>query len=343
VATSTGIPQGFLSLPKPAGTTYVVSGLVSNATAKTTTFTTSSPHNFVVGDSVYFPTGHFESSNSVPWGGYKVVGVPSTTTLVVYNSSATTFTATLTAGVPYRLAEGMRSEKKYVFTNYHVAVGGGTRVGTQVTLVLTGNAIVGSNNFVVGDVVYITSSDANYPSGFKTITGRNTSAISYQESGTGVASTAVISVSLNSVLTPNFAGVAAGDILSKDGSYRKLATVASGVLEVNKDSGEGQYNLNPLTGADPLVKAESTFLFYANTPTSAATIVAWVNANAKDSLGNQRLTGTLVPHNGGGSNDGTANISVATDEEFFDTTNNASFDGAGNRSVKAFPLFGGSH
>ncbi len=340
-AVTTTLGDTFQSVAKAAGTTYTVNAITSSSVTDSITFTTTTPHNFVVGDYVYFPMGHFEVGGTIPWGGWKVTSVPSTTSVVVYYAAATTFSATLASGVTYTISEGMHVPVHYVFTNYHVAIGGGTRSGTTVTMTFTKNGVVGDHGFIIGDVVYVNSADANYAAGYKTVTGVTSTTISYQESGTAVASLSAIGVAYNATLTPNFAGIVAGDILSKGVTYRKLSTVSSGLLRTKKDGGVGFYNWEGLTSRTALKKAGSDFSFYANTATSAATIVTWVNANAKDDLGNQLLTATLVPNNGGVGNDGSATITTATDEEFFDQTNNASFNGAGNRCVDAFPLFGG--
>ncbi len=65
-------------------------------------------------------------------------------------------------------------------------IGSVVRSGTTVTVSLSGN------NFITGEVITCTSSDANFPSGSKTITSRTFTNFTYTEAGAAATSTASI-------------------------------------------------------------------------------------------------------------------------------------------------------
>jgi hypothetical protein len=336
---ATGIT--YVTTPREAGTNYTITAITGSATNLQMTFTTSTNHNFKVGDVVYFPTGHYESSITIVGGGYKVEAVTSNT-VTVRDGSATTFTATLVGGIPYRLSEGWRFLRSYVFTNYTSMTGNTTRTGgIDVEVTFDYTAICQQHPFNIGDVVYITSVDANFPSGYKTVTATSNTSITYSEFGSNVSSASAITISLSPTLSPNFTGVVANNVLNKNSEARTLVTVSSGLLETYGDDVKDGIPYPITTASTALSQVNGQFQFYSRTTTNANTVVSWINTNAKDTLGNQLLTATLVSDNSGGSNNGTGNVDI-TEDEFFGSSNNASFDGSVSyRSVKAFPLFDG--
>ncbi len=82
-------------------------------------------------------------------------------------------------------------------TGVPIAIGGLSRTGTTVT------ATVAAHNYVVGQTVYISPGEANFPAGAKVVTVQTPTTVVYEEAGAAVVSTAAQNVSAVNFLTAN--------------------------------------------------------------------------------------------------------------------------------------------
>lgn len=331
----------------PAGTTFNISA-ISYANYRLTV-TTTSAHNFKVGQKVSLSPSHSQTGASFSEGNYRVTAVISSTQVELYwPSVALTSPISLVAGVTYTLSEGASDPYTISFVNPTSVSGNTTRDASgNVTVNFDYNSLFTGHPFVVGDVVYVSGGGGTiFTAGFKTIISTTSNSITFYEGGGVATSTASVTVSFNSTTNPNFGAIVANNIVSlKDISQntvaKRISSISSTALRTSFDLED--YLTTTSTSNSSLKKvSEKSLTFYSMAiSATAATVVSWVNTNMKDSLGNQLLSAVLVPDNSTATNNGSQVISLATEDEFFARTTNASNDGSGSRSVAAFPLFDG--
>lgn len=327
----------------PAGTKYTISAISSSGSQITVTI---GSHNFNVNDTVYFQPGHFDptSNITVASGAKTVISVTGTT--VTWNEATTSGTATLISGVTYTLSSGQAYKASVYYSKQQIAVGGLSRDSNGlVTATVLNSYITSGHSFKVGDIIYISPGEADFASGAKIVTSTPASnTFTYIEAGSVTTSTAMQYASTTSS-DPNFTGgatpVVSGDIVHIDsntgwsgdliGNNRITAISSTSFSLLMSDSvytGFAQpKNLNSTTNISfyPIDTAQST----------ASGIVSFINANTS------LVSATLVPSNGGTTNDGSGVIDKSTQDEFLFSISNASVNGVGQQSVASWSLFDG--
>lgn len=329
---------------RPAGTSFTVNALASDGTAVTAT--TSINHNFEIGDGVYFHPGHMDiDATSKIDSGLKTITAKTANTISWTNGLIPAAGAiTLVSGVDYSVSVGQCNKITVLNFKAPIPVGSLSRSGSTVTATIDGTmvATITEHPYNIGDVIYLSPGEAEFPSGAKIVTSKTATTFTYTENGTAPASSTSIQYFNSNNPDINFtsAGIIAGDIVNIDsnsnldnnieGSYR-VFSVSSDKFSILKNEPSYAGNTVPKSlGNTGYMK------FFPITAQTATQIKDWVNANISSIVG-----ATLVPNNGGGSNDGTATVAIATEEEYNLTTTNASLNGSSNQSVKSWPLFDG--
>lgn len=207
-----------------------------------------------------------------------------------------------------------------------IAIGGLTRAAGTVTATTSS-----AHGFSSGQIVYLTSSDANYPSGPKLITVTGGSTFTYSEAGTVVASLAASSVSA-APAPPDLTTIAAGDIVN----------IKAGGINLVEPKGQWQVYAKTATSFTirvPVANAVATqttpltmgnagnLEFYPiNTAGSTATaIVAYAVANMED-----LVLPTLIGL-------GDFSVTQSTQDEYFQAVVNTGY----GSSVPAWQLSSG--
>ncbi len=328
----------FITSKRPAGTTNVVTALSGNGTHVTATI---GAHVFAVGDTVYFQPGHMNAAGTVEVAsGAKVVTSIAGTT-VTWAEATTAAAAVLIPNVDYTISSGQTVKATATFFKAEIAIGFLNRAnGNQVQAAMNQTAIQGQHPYAAGDIVYLNTSEANFPSGPKIITSVGGWFFNYIEAGANATSTIThyfSSTATDVNLTGGGTPVIVGDIVKVSGDL-----TIGGSWRVNEVSSTSFSILMPDTdnqsdGVARKINATANLSFYPLASTTAAAVVAWLNTNAGG-----LLTATLVSENGSAVvNDGSAVITMATEEEFFLGTTNASLNGTGSRSLASFPLYDG--
>jgi hypothetical protein len=172
-----------------------------------------------------------------------------------------------------------------------------------VDLSRTGTTVTGTtgsvHGYAAGDVVYITSGDANFPSGAKTLITASGSTFTYIESGAAVSTTGQAVSSAPS--DPIFTVVTVGDIVTI-GSGAAFATANKGTFRVTARTATTFTVQRMTAGATgettPVsIVSASNISFYPikTASTAASAIVSWVNTNAS------AFVSAVAVDNGGGS------------------------------------------
>lgn len=188
----------------------------------------------------------------------------------------------------------------------------------SVSLTRNSNVVSGTtgvaHGYAVGDIVYITSGDPNFPSGAKVITDSVGNLFKYNETGPNVV-VASVQTADSAPVAPDFTNVQIGDVVSIASStgfaasntgvfrvYAKTATTFSVAVTTGTATAEASKPLNSATGLRfyPIKTAAS----------KASDIVTWVNANT-----NGLITAVAI-ENGGGA-PGTGTIGMSTRDEYF--------------------------
>lgn len=205
------------------------------------------------------------------------------------------------------------------------------RVGTTVTLKLT-SVDPTDLGLLAGDVIYLTSTDPDFPSGAKTIVNGavesgNSYTVTYTEAGSTTPGTNTIACTFTySVSAPDFTNVQVGDICNlKPGSgflsnwlgqwrvTAKTATTVS-ILRNSTPTAPGT-----VPTAAPYKLLDSTLMeFYPITSQTAAQIVTFANSVGSGLNG---TVAALAVEDGGGS-PGTGAITLSTEDEKVASTNN---------------------
>lgn len=328
---------------RPAGTTNTVTALVSSGTDITATIGT---HIFTAGQTIYFEPGHYDAVSTVEISaGAKVITSIGATT-ITWAEVTTAAAANLIAGVNYTVSAGKCQKITYVYFKGEVDVGALIRNASGVVSgTINVTPLISTHPFQIGDVIFLSPGEANFPAGPKILTAVTPTTFSYAEAGAAVASAAVETITSTSTdinLTGGGTPVAAGQIAHVDaatsldtnveGDFR-VFSVSSTRFAILKDDSIYLGNTNPNK-----LGATSNLRFYPinAAAATASAVVSWINTNASTIL-----TASLVPDNSGGANAGTAQETTATIEEYYLTTNNASLNGAGAQSISSFPLFDG--
>lgn len=349
--TTSSNPCTFTPEPLPCGT--IIGSITTadyDAFSKELLVVVSSSHNLKVGDIVAFTPGYYDPSGAVIKAGYyKVVGVPSSTEIALYIPDTTLPTGGLPiSSLPYwKISEGAFLRKQRIFTNLYSATGNTTRNGSgYVTVLLDSNNLYNKHNYQIGDVAYVQGGGGVvFANGYKTLTAVTASSLTFFEGGGAAISTAPTTVSFNSLSNPSFSGIPIGTVLTDtrlngEPTSRNLFDVTTTTLEMRIDIAE-QYSATSYSSNELLKVSNRDFTFIPKTAISAANVVSWVNTNAKDATGKELFSAVLVPSNTTSSNDGSALITEATEDEFFKSATNSSFGGTNARSSKAFGLFDG--
>jgi len=337
----------YLVSKRAAGTTFTVTALNSNGT--TITATTSATHNFVVGQTIYFQPGHADASGTgvVSAAGAKTVTAVTGTT-VVWAEVSVNAAATLIPGVNYTVSSGQCVKTYLQYFQAEIAIGNLVRNASNVvTATINTTPIVSAHSFNVGDVIFLNPGEANYPSGAKIITGVTTTTFTYIEPGTTTAST-VTQYFTPASTNPNFTGgatpVVAGNVAHIDNATALDSQVKGNfrVFDVSSTRFSFLASDNSYTGNTIPLKINSALnlRFYPIDPiqNTAGNIVNFINGNTSAS---NIVSAILVPNNGGTINTGAGTILNATVEEFNQSINNASIQGAGAQSLAAWPFFDG--
>jgi hypothetical protein len=338
----TGSNHLFITSKRPAGTTNTMTAL--SVAGGTTVTATIGAHVFAVGDTVYFQPGHTDLSGTIDIAaGAKVLTAVGATTVTWTDVATGSGAATLIAGVNYTISSGECVKATATFYKAEVNVGFLGRSGSTVQAVINQTDIVSQHPYNVGDIVYLSPGEADFPAGPKIITGVGTNFFNYTEAGAAVASTAVQYFSSTN-LDVNFTGggtpVIAGDIVHIDaatsfdsifkGDFRVFSVSSTKFSFLIED------NNTILSGLPKKINGTTNLRFYPISSTTASAVVSWINANSGG-----LLSAILVSDNSGAANNGTGVIDTATAEEFYLTTTNASLNGSGSRSLDAFPLYDG--
>ncbi len=331
----------YVTSKRPAGTTNTVSAISSSGSAITATIGT---HVFSVGDTVYFQPGHTDYSQTVniASGAKVLTGIAATT--VTWAEATGAAVAVLIPNVDYTISASQATKVTATFFKAETAIGFLDRVGGNlVTAYMNVTPIFVEHPYAVGDIVYLSPGEADFPAGPKIITAVTSTTFSYTEVGLSIGSTVIqyfSSTSSDINLTGGGTPVVAGDIVHIDTatSFDEFYEGNSRVFEISSTSftffkEDSSYITN---GAAKKINATANLRFFPLASTTAAAVVTWLNANASG-----LLTATLVPDNTGTANVGSAVITMATQEEFFLGTVNASNNGSGSRSLTSFPLYDG--
>jgi hypothetical protein len=242
-------------------------------------------------------------------------------------TDSTRFTASITNGLN---ANSVSVDTvRYTYSKPVINSGGLVRSSNVVTATTTT-----AHGFNPGDVVYLTSSDVNFPAGAKMVVAAATgTTFTYNEAGSNGSSSVGTLVSSASV-DPNFAGLSVGDIVNilasipngHVGAWR-VSAAASNYFEVKRVAGIAPAVTTPLS-----IGSVSNMVFYPiNTSTSKASdIVTAVNADSTAPV-------TAVAVENGGGSPGTGIIDTSTLDEYLNATANAT----GSTSVRAWPLADG--
>lgn len=232
-------------------------------------------------------------------------------------------------------------------TMFTTAVTGGSPADTvvfsystpSVVLQRTSNVVTGTtgsaHGFAVGNVVYITSVDGNFPSGAKTLVTASGSTFTYIETASNAGPSA--SQSVSSVASPpSFTSVVVGDIVSI-GTGTGFSSTAYGAFQVSAKTST-TFTILRLPGSQTAnavpvsLNGAANIQFYPikTASSTAAQIVTWVTANIPT------IASAVAVENGGGA-PGTGVISMATVEEFLRGYGNS----AGGTAAASWPFFDG--
>jgi hypothetical protein len=243
-------------------------------------------------------------------------------------TNSTRFTASVTNGTN---ANSVSVDTiRYIYSKPSIASGSLSRSSNVVTAT-TGSA----HGFSAGDVVYLTSTDVNFPAGAKTVVSvPSGTSFTYNEAGSNASSSVTTSVSSASV-DPDFSGLAVGDIVNISGSGAPADHV--GAWRVSASSGS-YFEVKRVAGAAAAITTPMSILSTANmvfypintSASKASDIVTAINADA-----NCPVTAVAV-ENGGGS-PGAGTIDTSTLDEYLNATANAS----GSTCVSTWPLTDG--
>ncbi len=335
----------YLTSKKPAGTSNTVTALVSSGSHITATI---GSHIFTVGQTVYFQPGHFDGTSSVGVNAGAKILTSIASTTVTWAESSTTAAATLIPGVAYSISAGECVKESLVYSRAEVTIGSLSRdVSNVVTATMATTPLITAHGFNIGDIVYLTPGEVNFPAGAKIITGTTTTTFNYVESGANTVSSGTEYFS-SSVTSPNFISggtpVVVGDIVHIDsatsldsavqGNHR-VNTIASTIASFLVDDTNYAGNSIPQK-----LNATANLKFYPINA-AAATAALCVNFITNSATAQNLVTAALVPANSQVSNDGSAQITMATAEEYRLTTSNSSLRGTGNQSLASWPLFDG--
>lgn len=341
-------PLSFLTSKRPAGTTYTVSAGNSSGTAITLTI---GAHAFAIGDTVYFEPGHEQGAGMVITAGAKVVTAIGATT-ITWDEVTTAGALVLVGGIPYTVSSGAASKVTVCYYKAECLAGSLVRAGSTVTATINTTFITGNQPYSVGDIVYLSPGEANFTAGPKIITAVTPTTISYTESGAAGAS-GLVQYFTSTPSDLNFTGggtpVVAGDIAhigSSSGLDPLLAgnfrvfdvtsTTFSFLKDIWYQNGLAVQFNGQITPKKLGATANLQFSPINGAAATASIVSTWVNSNASS-----LIKAVLVPDNTGAVNAGTAQINVATEEEFFLTTSNASINGVTPISTKQFSLYDG--
>lgn len=340
---ASAVPHSFTTSKRPAGTTNVITILAGNGTNVTATI---GSHVFTSGQTIYFTPGHFDATSglTVTPGAKVLTSVGGTT--VTWAEVTTVATATLVPGVTYNISSGQCQKISYVYFKAEVAASNLTRNASGVvTATMNTTPLITTHPYSVGDVVFLSPGEANFSAGSKIITAVGPTTFSYVETGAAVSSTSIETFTATNTdinLTGGGTPVIAGHIAHVDSNTQldtnvegdfRVFLVSSTRFAILKD--DSTYNGNTIP--KKLVSTSNLKFYPIDSASATATaVVAWLNANASNIL-----TAILVPDNGSGANNGTAQETTATIEEFYLTTNNASINGANSQSTPSFALFDG--
>lgn len=211
-------------------------------------------------------------------------------------------------------------------TRFTVSVGAGSPADTitytyskpSVTLQRVSNVVTGTtgsaHGYSPGDIVYITSTDVNFPSGPKILVTASGTTFTYNESGANAGPSVPQTVS-SAPTDPNFGSVVVGDIVNialatsfnsaNKGSFRVTAKTAT-TFTIKQLTGIAVAEATPVS-----ISGASNIQFYPidTASSSASQIVSWINTNASG------VVSAVAVENGGGS-PGVGIIDMATVDEF---------------------------
>lgn len=329
----------YLTVPKAAGLLHTITSIVSSGSQIVATI---GSHNFKVGDTVYFSPGLFDSTNNITviYGNKTITAIGANT--ISWSEATSVGTATLSGGITYTISP--ESSTKITISQYtsQAVVGSLSRTSNIVTAILVAANNITQHPYSSGDIVYLTTNEANFLSGAKIITATTSTTFSYYEIGTNAVSTIIHNFS-STPTNPNFSSVIVGDIarVSSDTTFTSSAVSgAHKVLEVKTTS----FTFAMLGGnfTNPSIPKKlnsiNNLVFYPINTTSskASDIVTWSNLNLTNFV-----SAKLVPENGGSSNNGTGVVSNSTIDDYISNTTNGSVDGTTPDSLKYWSLFDG--
>jgi hypothetical protein len=187
----------------------------------------------------------------------------------------------------------------YIHVAY-LAVATGARAAGLVTLTLTLPSPITNHGLVAGNVIWVASTDGNYPTGPKTLTSVTSNTVVYAEAGvtTAFAGTASVSVDPAGANTYSGASIVAGDIVSFNstinGATGKILSTANDNLTFSRPGG-GAPLTNMLTWT-PIVSTTNYSVYPLNTGSnSTSAIIASVLAITNTPVtGFENTAGTIA-------------------------------------------------
>lgn len=318
---------------KPAGDKYAISGIqVLTSTTVKFFLTGIGISTFTAGDTVYFTCGHYDiTAGLIPDDSYTVLSTDGSTYIIVekVGASLTPGAAAIPTGsaAAYFISTGAYSRVALTAYRTQALTGAVTRTLSSVTVSFSGTktALVRQCKFNIGDIVYCTSSDVNYPSGAKIITSVNEVAgtFSYNEAGTTTPSLSVIYYSLNSTEL-DFSSLASDDIVAFSGIGSRIDFASATRINIlESDELTSSISTKPyFTATNTRLTSSSTFKFFPlNASANTAALISAINS--------AYVTKTLI-------GDGSVAITRATLDEF-----NTNVVNHGAQSVKEFTLVDG--
>ncbi len=221
-------------------------------------------------------------------------------------AAATRFTAAVTPAIIY-------DQVVFSYSAPAIAIGGLSRTGSVVTATTATN-----HGFTSGTIVYLTSVDANFTAGAKTITVTGATTFTYVEAGLAVVSTVATSVS-SVANAPDFTSVAVGDVvnitndanngLRPFGAWRVYAKTTT-TFTVRVPFGSGVAITTPVS-----IGSANNLTFYPiDSAASTAALIAAYAASDMDEL----LTATLL-------GTGATAIDTSTADEYYQAIANRTF------------------
>lgn len=329
----------FNIVPKPAGFLHTITSLQSIGSQITVTI---GSHSYNVGDIVYFSPGIWDPVGNINaiYGNKTIVSTTPTT--ITWSETTTAGTAILNPNITYTISPS--SATKVTINQYTSLSPAGliTRSGNYVSAAVALVNGISQHPYNVGDIVYLTTNEPNFPSGPKIVISRTTTNFDYYEAGADATST--INHTFSSTATqPNFSSIIAGDIVNLTSDTAFNFSSIAGIhktVEVKPTSFSFLILGTGITTPSIPQKLNSlnNLVFYPiNTSASKASdIVSWVSANASDIV-----SATLVPNNGGSTNNGSGVITTATTDEYLTNTLNGSINGTNPTSLRRWSLFDG--